>query len=59
MDRIGEPDGRTLVLHCKSGARSAAAVRALLDQGYAGPIASLEGGILAWSREVDTALPQY
>lgn len=57
--RVGEPDGRTLVLHCKSGARSAAAVRTLLDQGYAGPIASLEGGILAWSQEVDPTLPQY
>lgn len=59
LDRVGEPDGRTLVLHCKSGVRSAAAVRSLLGQGYAGPVASLAGGILAWSQEVDPTLPQY
>ncbi|UIJ34726.1 molybdopterin-synthase adenylyltransferase MoeB [Allobranchiibius sp. GilTou73] len=56
---VGPPDGRTLVLHCKSGARSAAAVRALLNEGYDGPVASLRGGILAWADEVDPALPRY
>ena len=57
--RVGPPDGRILVLHCKSGARSAAAVRTLLGEGYAGPVASLRGGILAWADEVDPALARY
>lgn len=57
--QVGSPDGRTLVLHCKSGARSAAAVRTLLGEGYDGPVASLRGGILAWADEVDPALPRY
>lgn len=57
--RVGVPDGRTLVLHCKSGARSAAAVRTLLREGYDGPVASLRGGILAWADEIDPALPRY
>ncbi len=56
---LGPPDGRTVVLHCKSGGRSAAAVRRLLEQGYVGPVASLRGGITAWAREVDPSLPRY
>ena len=59
VQRVGAPDGRTLVLHCKSGARSAAAVRTLLREGYDGPIASLHGGILAWADEIEPALPRY
>lgn len=56
---LGASDGRTLVLHCKSGARSSAAVRSLLQDGYAGPVASLEGGILAWAQQIDPTLAQY
>lgn len=59
VGRIGDSEGRILVLHCTSGARSAAAVRTLLDQGYSGEIASLRGGILGWVREIQPDLPAY
>ncbi len=59
VDRIGDSKGRILVLHCKSGARSAAAVRTLIDQGYTGEIASLRGGIVGWVQEIDPELPTY
>jgi rhodanese-related sulfurtransferase len=40
------PD-RRVILHCKSGARSALAAAALTDLGYT-RVAHLDGGILAW-----------
>jgi adenylyltransferase/sulfurtransferase len=49
---------RELVLYCKSGARSASAVRQLLSAGYR-KVASLAGGIARWSDEVDPTIPRY
>jgi adenylyltransferase/sulfurtransferase len=49
---------RSIVVHCKSGARSAKAVRLLQDAGFAGA-RNLKGGILAWIDEVDPSLPKY
>ena len=49
---------RRVVLHCKSGARSAEALNALREQGY-GDVAHLDGGVLAWVRDVDPTLPTY
>jgi rhodanese-related sulfurtransferase len=40
------PD-RRVILHCKSGARSALAAATLIDLGYSN-VAHLDGGILAW-----------
>jgi adenylyltransferase/sulfurtransferase len=52
------PFDRPVVLHCKSGGRSASALRILLDAGH--PDARhLEGGVLAWVNDVDPALPTY
>jgi rhodanese-related sulfurtransferase len=50
--------GRPVVLHCRSGARSAAALRALRAAGVPGT-AHLAGGILAWIDQVDETLPRY
>ncbi|GAB7189822.1 adenylyltransferase/sulfurtransferase MoeZ [Kineococcus sp. NUM-3379] len=47
-----------VVLHCKSGARSARALTALRAAGYT-RVRSLRGGVLAWADEVDPALPRY
>jgi adenylyltransferase/sulfurtransferase len=47
-----------IVVHCRSGARSAKAVRALMDAG-ASHIWNMEGGILAWSARVDPTKPRY
>lgn len=54
----GLPRDRLIVLHCRSGARSAQALRVVQDAGFS-DVAHLEGGILAWVDEVDTTLTRY
>ena len=49
------PADRRVVLHCRSGARSDKAVRALRAAGHP-DAAHLEGGLLAWAALVDPAL---
>jgi molybdopterin/thiamine biosynthesis adenylyltransferase/rhodanese-related sulfurtransferase len=52
------PFDRPVVLHCKSGARSASALALLRAAGH--PDARhLDGGVLAWVRDVDPSLPTY
>ncbi len=41
-----------IILHCKSGGRSAEVLRFLRSEGYP-EVRHLEGGILAWIHEVD------
>ncbi|WP_141789236.1 molybdopterin-synthase adenylyltransferase MoeB [Oryzihumus leptocrescens] len=52
------PFDRTVVIHCKSGVRSAEAARILLEAGH-GDVRNLEGGVLAWVRDVDPTQPEY
>ncbi|HVB98039.1 MAG TPA: molybdopterin-synthase adenylyltransferase MoeB [Candidatus Dormibacteraeota bacterium] len=47
-----------VVVHCRSGARSARAVEFLRQAGFR-RIWNLKGGILAWSDEVDSSVPKY
>lgn len=47
-----------LAIHCRSGARSANAVKLLQERGF-DKVYNVEGGILAWSEEIDPSLPQY
>jgi adenylyltransferase/sulfurtransferase len=47
-----------VVVHCKSGARSARATKLLRDRGFA-KARNLKGGILAWIDQVDPSLPKY
>ena len=54
----GLPRDRPLVLHCKSGARSAQALAALDRAGFVGAT-HLSGGVLAWIQDVDPTLPSY
>jgi adenylyltransferase/sulfurtransferase len=49
---------RPVVLHCKSGARSRNVLLALQKQGFTN-LLNLDGGILAWIKEVDPSLPDY
>jgi rhodanese-related sulfurtransferase len=51
------PDGATLVVYCHHGVRSMHAGMFLAQHGFA-PL-SLEGGIEAWSVEVDPSVPRY
>jgi adenylyltransferase/sulfurtransferase len=57
--RIHELDSsREIVVHCKSGARSAKAVDFLRQSGFK-RASNLTGGILAWSDKVDPSIPKY
>jgi adenylyltransferase/sulfurtransferase len=47
-----------VVLHCRSGARSANAIMLLQDLGHKN-LYNLKGGILAYAQEIDPSLPQY
>jgi sulfur-carrier protein adenylyltransferase/sulfurtransferase len=49
---------RPIVVHCHSGRRSAEAVRLLQQRGFAN-VYNLEGGIDAWSDQVDPSVPKY
>ena len=57
--RLGELDAsREIVVHCRSGARSAKAARLLAARGF-GRVLNLAGGIARWSEEVDPTVPKY
>jgi adenylyltransferase/sulfurtransferase len=57
--RLSELDSaREMVVFCKSGTRSARALELLASAGFK-KIKNLKGGINAWAREVDPALPIY
>jgi adenylyltransferase/sulfurtransferase len=52
------PDDRRVLIHCKVGARSAEATRLALRAGFT-DVANVEGGILAYVREIDPSQPEY
>jgi adenylyltransferase/sulfurtransferase len=52
------PQNRPIVLHCKSGARSAEALAAVQAAGF-GDAVHVQGGVLAWANRIDTSLPTY
>jgi sulfur-carrier protein adenylyltransferase/sulfurtransferase len=49
---------RPIVVHCHSGKRSAQAARLLQQRGF-GNVYNLEGGIDAWSDQIDPNVPKY
>jgi adenylyltransferase/sulfurtransferase len=58
VEKVKELVGdRQLLVHCKSGARSAKAIGILKQHGIGA--ANVKGGITAWSQEVDPSVPQY
>ncbi len=52
------PQDKPLVLHCKSGQRSAEALAALHKAGFRDAV-HVGGGVLAWAKQVDPSLPTY
>ena len=52
------PDGTPVVVHCKTGARSAEAAGILAQAGRTG-VRNLRGGVIAWVHDVDPTLPEY
>jgi sulfur-carrier protein adenylyltransferase/sulfurtransferase len=57
--RVNELDpAKEMVVHCRSGARSARAVAFLRQAGFA-RVSNLAGGILAWADRIDPKVPKY
>jgi rhodanese-related sulfurtransferase len=57
--RLGELDpGRRTVVVCHHGARSMQVAMWLAGQGF-GEVINLRGGIDAWARAIDPAMPVY
>ena len=57
--RMHELDSaQEIVVHCRSGQRSARAVDLLMKAGFR-KIHNMKGGILAWSDQVDPSVPKY
>jgi sulfur-carrier protein adenylyltransferase/sulfurtransferase len=52
------PQDKRIVLHCKSGARSAECLAITKDAGFSDAV-HVGGGVLAWINQVDPSLPAY
>jgi len=52
------PQDKPIVLHCKSGVRSAECLAILKDAGFA-DASHVAGGVIAWAKQIDTTLPVY
>jgi sulfur-carrier protein adenylyltransferase/sulfurtransferase len=52
------PQDKRLVLHCKSGARSAECLAIVKDAGFSDAV-HVGGGVLAWVSQIDPSLPTY
>jgi len=52
------PNDREIVVYCHAGTRSAMVAAFLEAHGFRA-VSNLEGGIDAWSRTVDPAVPRY
>ncbi len=58
-ERLVELDrDETLAVHCKTGGRSARAVKLLREAGFQN-VYNVKGGITAWSEEIDPSVPKY
>lgn len=50
---------KKVVIHCRSGKRSASVIMALEQQHGFKNLYNLKGGILAWADEIDPSLTKY
>ncbi len=57
IDRIAKD--KMVIIHCRSGARSASVILALEKQHGFTNLYNLKGGILAWAREIDSSIATY
>jgi molybdopterin/thiamine biosynthesis adenylyltransferase/rhodanese-related sulfurtransferase len=58
-ERLVELDkDENFAVHCKTGSRSAKAVRLLQNAGFQN-VYNVKGGITAWSEEIDPSVPKY
>jgi rhodanese-related sulfurtransferase len=57
--RLKELDAASeIIVMCKAGSRSQRAAEFLAARGY-GKVSNLQGGIDAWSRDIDPDVPEY
>ncbi|RFS84919.1 adenylyltransferase/sulfurtransferase MoeZ [Actinomadura spongiicola] len=52
------PQDKKIVLHCKSGARSAEALAVVKNAGFSDAV-HVGGGVLAWVNQIDPSQPSY
>ncbi|MFI2271961.1 MULTISPECIES: adenylyltransferase/sulfurtransferase MoeZ [Catenuloplanes] len=52
------PQDKQIVLHCKSGVRSAEALAAVKAAGFADAV-HVQGGVVSWVKNIDPSLPEY
>jgi adenylyltransferase/sulfurtransferase len=52
------PQDKPIILHCKSGVRSAECLAILKSAGFSGA-AHVAGGVIAWAKQIDKSLPVY
>ena len=52
------PKDKPIIVHCHHGGRSHKVCEFLINQGF-DKVANLEGGIDAWSLEIDNNIPRY
>ena len=52
------PRDKAIILHCRSGVRSATALEILKTAGF-GDSTHVEGGVLAWAQQIDTTCTVY
>jgi sulfur-carrier protein adenylyltransferase/sulfurtransferase len=58
-ERLVELDrDENLAVHCKTGSRSARAVKLMQEAGFQN-VYNVKGGITAWSEEIDPSVPKY
>lgn len=50
---------KQVVVHCRSGKRSSDVIELLQEKYGFQNLYNLEGGILAWAKEIDTSMPTY
>jgi rhodanese-related sulfurtransferase len=52
------PNDKPIVLHCKTGVRSAEVLAAVKDAGFKDAV-HVQGGVTSWATRIDKALPTY
>ena len=57
-DELKGHEAEKVIVHCKSGMRSAKAIDFLRQQGFT-KLKNLKGGILAWADRIDPKMPKY
>jgi rhodanese-related sulfurtransferase len=58
LDEIGHLKNEEIIVHCRSGARSAEACKIMMRNGFKNP-KNLAGGINRWSMLIDPSMPIY